>query len=78
MMEINGRAGRQKLANCKVIFYLFIFRFYSIQQQKYKLSYVTPMIISEIQNKRAHKSCHGSKFKAPADLATTPYWPNDC
>ena len=27
MMEINGRAGRQKLANLKVIFDLFIFLF---------------------------------------------------
>ena len=33
-MEINGRAGRQKLANFKVIFDLFIFDFYFIQQQK--------------------------------------------
>ena len=54
MMEINRRAGRQKLTNFKVIFYLFIFCFYFIQQQKYKLYYVTLMIISEIQSKRAH------------------------
>ena len=63
MMEINRRAGRQKLANFKVIFDLFIFLFYFIQQQKYKLYYVTLMIISEIQSKKG--------------LDTTPYWPNE-
>ena len=69
MMEINGRAGRQKMANFKVIFDLFIFCFDFIQQQKYKLCYVTLMIISEIQSKRAHKSCYSSKFKVPADFS---------
>ena len=68
-MEINWRAGRQKLANFKVIFDLFISCFYFIQQQKYKLYYVTLMIISEIQSKRAHWSCYSSKVKAPADLS---------
>ena len=67
-MEINRRAGRQKLANFKVIFDLSIFCFYFIQQQKYKLYYVTLMIISVIQSKRAHWSCYSSKFKAPADF----------
>ena len=52
-MEINWRAGRQKLANFKVIFDLSISCFYFIQQQKYKLYCVTLMIISEIQSKRA-------------------------
>ena len=33
-MEINRRAGRQKLAHFKVIFDLFVFCFYFIQQQK--------------------------------------------
>ena len=41
MIDINGRAGRQNLANFKVICDLFIFWFYFIQQQKYKLYYVT-------------------------------------
>ena len=50
MMEVNRRAGRQKLANFKVIFDLFIFCFYFIQQHKYKLYYVTLMIISEFQS----------------------------
>ena len=68
-MEINWRAGRQKLANFKVIFDLFISCFYFIQQQKYKLYYVTLMIISEIQSKRAHWSCFSSKVKAPADFS---------
>ena len=68
-MEINRRAGRQKLANFKVIFDLFIFSFNFIQQQKYKLYYVTLMIISEIQSKRAHWSCYSSKFNAPADFS---------
>ena len=68
-MEINWRAGRQKLANFKVIFDLFISCFYFIQQQKYKLYYVTLMIISEIQSKRAHWSCYSSKVKAPADFS---------
>ena len=68
-MEINRIAGRQKLANFKVIFDLFIFCFYFIQQQKYKLYYVTLMIISVIQSKRAHWSCYSSKFKAPADFS---------
>ena len=40
-MEKNGRAGRQKLADFKVIFDSFIFCFYFIQQQKYNLYYVT-------------------------------------
>ena len=69
MIEINRRAGRQKLVNFKVIFDLFIFCFYFIPQQKYKLYYVTLMIISEIQSKRAHWSCYSSKFKAPADFS---------
>ena len=68
-MEINWRAGRQKLATFKVIFDLFISCFYFIQQQKYKLYYVTLMIISEIQSKRAHWSCYSSKVKAPADFS---------
>ena len=68
-MEINWRAGRQKLANFKVIFDLFISCFYFIQQQKYKLYYVTLMIISEIQSKRAHWSFYSSKVKAPADFS---------
>ena len=68
-MEINWRAGRQKLANFKVIFDLFISCFYFIQQQKYKLYYVTLTIISEIQSKRAHWSFYSSKVKAPADFS---------
>ena len=68
-MEINWRAGRQKLANFKVIFDLFISCFYFIQQQKYKLYYVTLMIFSEIQSKRAHWSFYSSKVKAPADFS---------
>ena len=54
MMKTNGRVDRQKLANFKVIFDLFIFCFYFIQYQKYKLYYATLMIISEIRSKRAH------------------------
>ena len=69
MTEINGRAGRQKWADFKVIFDLFTFCFCFIHQQKYKLYYVTLMIISEIQSKRAHWSCCSSKFKAPADFS---------
>ena len=62
--------GRLKLANFKVIFDLFTFCFYLIQQQiKNKLYYVTLMIISEIKSKRAHWSCYSSKFKAPADFS---------
>ena len=68
-MEINRTAGRQKLANFKVIFDLFTFCFYFIQQQKYKLYYVTLIIIAEIQGKRAHWPCYSSKFKACADLS---------
>ena len=68
-MKINWRAGRQKLANFKVIFDLFISCFYFIQQQIHKLYYVTLMIISEIQSKRAHWSCYSSKVKAPADFS---------
>ena len=68
-MEINWRAGRQTLANFKVIFDLFISCFYFIQQQKYKLYYVTLMIISEIESKRAHWSCYSLKVKAPADFS---------
>ena len=34
MLEINWRTGRQKLANFKVIFDLFISCFYFIQQQR--------------------------------------------
>ena len=54
IMKVNGRVDRQKLANFKVIFDLFIFCFYFIQLQKYKLYYTTLMIISEIRSKRAH------------------------
>ena len=68
-MEINRRAVRQKLAIFKVISDLFIFCFYFIQQQKYKLYYVTLMSISEIQSKRALWSCYSSKFKVPADFS---------
>ena len=46
MMEIKRRAGRQKLANYKVIFDSSFFCFNFIQHQKYKQYYVTPMIIS--------------------------------
>ena len=53
-MKINGRVDRQKLANFKVIFDLFVFCFYFIQEQKYKLYYATLMIVSEIQSQRAH------------------------
>ena len=77
MMEINGRAGRQKLANFKVIFDLFIFCLYFIQQQKYKQYYVTLIIISEIQSKRAVGLVTAQNSKHPQILATTPYWPND-
>ena len=68
-MEINWRAGRQKMDYFKVIFDLFISCFYFIQQKKYKLYYVTLMITSEIQSKRAHWSCYSSKVKAPADFS---------
>ena len=54
MMKINGRVDRQKLAYFKVTFDLFIFCFYFIQLQKFKLYYATLMIISEIRSKRAH------------------------
>ena len=69
MMEMNRRAGRQNLANFEVIFDLFIFCFYFIQQQKYKQYYVTLMIISEIQSKKAHWSCYSSKVKEPSDFS---------
>ena len=49
-MEINGRVDRQKLAYSTVIFDLFIFCFYFIQLQIYKLYYATLMIISEIRS----------------------------
>ena len=60
-----GEVGRQKLSNLKVVFDLPIVCFYFIQQQKYKICYITLMIISESQSKSAYWSCYSSKFKVP-------------
>ena len=76
-MERNWRAGRQKLANFKVIFDLFISCFYFIQQQKYKLYYVTLMIILKFRAKEHTGLVTAQKSKHPQILVTTPYWPHE-
>ena len=59
----------QKLTEFKVIFDLFIFCVYFIQQQNCKLYYIYLMIISEIQSEIGHYSCDSTKFKASADFS---------
>ena len=53
-MKENGRFLKQKLAKFKVIFGLFNFRFYFIQQQKCKPYYAYLLIVSKIQCKSVH------------------------
>ena len=60
----------QSLAKFKVIFDLFYFCFYFIQQQNYKVYYANLLIISEIQSKSAYWSRYSSNFKRPQILAT--------
>ena len=48
-----GEFAGQSLAKFKVIFDLFYFCFYFIQQQNYKVYYANLLIISEIQSKSA-------------------------
>ena len=59
----------QKLTKFKVIFDLFTFCVYFIQQQNRKLFYIYLIIISEIQSEIGHYSCDSAKFKAPTDFS---------
>ena len=76
-MEINGRVDRQKLANFKVIFDLFIFAFISFSNKN--INYIMQLLWLFLKfgakEDISHVTVQNSKHSQI--LATTPYWQNE-
>ena len=76
-MEVNRRVGRQKLANFKVIFDLFIFCFISFSSKN--INYIMSLLwlLLKFRAKEHFSLVTAQTSKHPQILATTPYWPID-